>query len=60
MEREVRRLMWLLLTIGFAFAAAVGLAAGDRGMAAAPGATGALAGYVGGLIVTPFVARMWR
>jgi len=55
MEREVRRLMWLLLTIGFGLAAAVGLAAGDRGMI-----TGALAGYVGGLIVTPFVARMWR
>ena len=55
MERDVRRFMWLMLTIGFVFAAAVGLAAGDRGMI-----TGALAGYIGGLIVTPFVARMWR
>ena len=55
MERDVRQLMWLLLTIGFVFAAAVGLAAGDRGMI-----TGALAGYVGGLIATPFMARMWR
>ena len=60
MEREIRRFLWLGLTIGFGLAAAVGLAAGDRGMAAAPGATGVLAGYVGGLIVTPFVARMWR
>ena len=55
MEREIRRFLWLGLTIGFGLAAAVGLAAGDRGMIA-----GALAGYVGGLIVTPLVARLWR
>lgn len=55
MEREIRRFMLVFLSIGFAFAAAVGLAAGDRGMI-----TGALACFIGGLIATPFVARMWR
>ena len=55
MEREIRRFLWLGLTVGFGLAAAVGLAADDRGMI-----TGALAGYVGGLIVTPLVARLWR
>ena len=55
MEREVRRFMFVWITCAFVFVAAVGLAAGDRGMI-----TGALAGYIGGLIATPFVARLWR
>ncbi len=55
MEREMWRFMWTMLAIGFLFAVAVGVAAGDRGMV-----TGALAAFVGGVIVAPFVARMWR
>lgn len=55
MEREARRFMWAMHSIGCVFAVAVGLAAGDRGMV-----TGALAAFVGGVIVAPFVARMWR
>ena len=55
MEREIRRFMFVWITCTLVFVAAVGLAAGDRGMI-----TGALAGYIGGLIATPFVARLWR
>lgn len=55
MERETLLFMWAMLLIGFAVAVAVGVAAGDRGMV-----TGALAAFVGGMIVSPFVARMWR
>lgn len=55
MERDMRRFMWAMLAIGFLFAVAVGVAAGDRGMI-----QGATAAFIGGLIVTPFVARMWR
>jgi hypothetical protein len=55
METEVRRVMWVWVTVGALFAAGVGLAAGDRGMI-----TGALAYLVGGFLVTPFVARLWR
>ena len=55
METEVRRVMWVWVTVGALFAAGVGLAAGDRGMI-----TGALAYLVGGFLATPFVARLWR
>ena len=55
METEVRRFLWAMVTVGALFAVAVGLAAGDRGMIA-----GALAYAVGGFLVTPFVARLWR
>ena len=55
METEVRQLMWVWVTVGGLFAAGVGLAAGDSGMI-----TGALVGMVGGFLVTPFVARLWR
>lgn len=51
----MRRFMWAMLAIGFLFAVAVGVAAGDSGMV-----QGALVAFVSGLIVTPFVARMWR
>ena len=53
METTVRRFLWGWVTVGALFA--VGLAAGDTGMI-----TGALAGAVGGYVVTPFVARLWR
>ena len=55
METTVRRFLWGWVTVGALFAVGVGLAAGDRGMI-----TGALAGAVGGYVVTPFVARLWR
>ena len=55
MESMVRRFMWAWVTVGALFAVGVGLAAGDTGMV-----TGALAGAVGGYVVTPFVARLWR
>ena len=55
METTVRRFLWGWVTVGALFAVGVGLAAGDRGMI-----TGALAGAVGGFLVTPFVARLWR
>ena len=55
MEREMRRFMWAMLAIGFLVAAGVGAAAGDKGMI-----QGATAAFVGGVIVTPFAARMWR
>ena len=56
METEVRQLMWVWVTVGGLFGVAVGLAAGDSGMI-----TGVLtAAAVGGALVTPFVARLWR
>jgi hypothetical protein len=55
METEVRRFLWGWVTFGALVAVGVGLAAGDRGMI-----VGALAGAVGGFLVTPFVARLWR
>lgn len=55
MERETLLFMWAMLLVGCAFAVAIGLAAGDRGMV-----TGALAAFVGGVIVAPFAARLWR
>ena len=55
MERQIRSILWISLFIGFGFALAIGIAAGDRGMI-----TGALAAFVGGILVAPFVARMWR
>ena len=55
METEVRRFLWGANLAGALFGVAVGLAAGDTGMIA-----GALAAAVGGAIVTPFVARLWR
>ena len=55
METEVRRFLLVWVTVGALFAAGVGLAAGDRGMV-----IGALAYLVGGLVATPFVARLWR
>ena len=55
METTVRRFLGGWVTVGALFALGVGLAAGDTGMV-----TGALAGAVGGYVVTPFVARLWR
>jgi len=55
MEREIRRFMWGCILAGCVFGVAVGLAAGDRSMI-----TGVLAAAVGGALVTPFVARLWR
>ena len=55
METTVRRFLWGWVTVGALFAVGVGLAAGDRGMI-----TGALAAAVGGYVVAPFVARLWR
>ena len=55
MERQVRRLMFVWLVVGCFFAVGVGVAAKDAGMI-----QGALACFVGGVLVVPFVARMWR
>lgn len=55
MDNEVKLFMWACIAIGSLFGVGVGLAAGDRGMI-----TGVLAAAVGGVIVTPFVARLWR
>ncbi len=55
METTVRRFLWGWVTVGTLFAVAVGLAADDRGLI-----TGALVYLVGGFLVTPFVARLWR
>jgi len=55
MESEVRRFMWGCILAGCLFGLAVGVAAGDPGMI-----TGTLAAAVGGALVTPFVARLWR
>ena len=55
MEREARRFMFAWLVIGCLFAAAVGLAANDAGMV-----KGALACFVGGVLVVPLAARLWR
>ena len=55
METTVRRFLWGWVTVGALFAVGVGLAAGDSGMI-----TGVLAAAVGGALVTPFVARLWR
>ena len=54
-QRDVRRFLWGCILVGCVFGVAVGLAADDPGMIA-----GALAAAVGGAIVTPFVARLWR
>jgi len=55
MEHEVRRFLWVAILIGFLLAVGVGLAADDRGMI-----VGASAAAVGGAVVTPVVARLWR
>ena len=55
MESEARRFLWAMVTVGGLIALAVGAAAGDKGMV-----VGALAYTVGGFLVTPFVARLWR
>ena len=55
MEREAGRFMVAWVVIGFLFAAAVGVAAKEAGMV-----RGALACLVGGVLVVPFVARLWR
>jgi hypothetical protein len=55
MEREVRVFLYSCLFIGLVFGVGVGIAAGDRGMI-----TGVIAAFIGGAIVAPFAARMWR
>ena len=55
MQTEVRRFLWGAQLVGAIFGVAVGLAADDPGMI-----IGVLAAAVGGAIVTPFVARLWR
>ena len=55
METTVRRFLRCWVTVGALFAVGVGLAAGASGMV-----TGALAAAVGGYVVAPFMARLWR
>jgi hypothetical protein len=55
MKREALIFMYFWLFVGLALGVGIGIAAGDRGMI-----TGAIACFVGGAIVAPFVARMWR
>ena len=55
MEREVRRFLWGCILAGCVFGVALGAAAGDRDMV-----IGVLAAAVGGLIVAPLAARLWR
>ena len=55
MQTEVRRFLWGAQLVGGLFGVAVGLAADDPGMI-----IGVLAAAVGGAVVTPFVARLWR
>lgn len=55
MDREVRRVLWVVIAIVCIGGAALGIAAGDPGMVwRAAGAA------LGGLVAAPFVARMWR
>lgn len=55
MEREVRFWLWGCILFGFLLAGGVGLAADDPGMV-----KGAIVAALGGFLLTPFVARMWR
>lgn len=55
MEREIRLWLWLSVLIGFLFASWLGLRANDPGMI-----QGAFFAALGGFVVTPFVARLWR
>lgn len=55
MEREVRLWLWGCILIGFLFASWLGLRADDMGMI-----RGAFIAALGGFVVTPFVARLWK
>lgn len=54
MKREVTVVLLACLTVGMLLGVTIGILAGDRGMI-----TGVLACAAGGLVATPFVARMW-
>lgn len=55
MERQIRLWLWGCNLLGLLFATGIGIAPDDPGMI-----QGALLAAVGGFLVTPFVARMWK
>lgn len=55
MERQIRLWLWFCNLLGLLFVTGIGIAADDPGMI-----QGALLAAVGGFLVTPLVARMWK